>query len=87
MWPRGLVRKVIDGLLLQQIWSGVAEGNVPLEDGEDREEEQEADMQEDETEDHSGTDREQPLTEEQKDMISRLHINMGHLPKNQMRQR
>eukprot|EP00435_Cladocopium_sp_Y103_P035246 s245_g9.t1 len=81
IWPDGLVRAVLDGILEQLLWSGVAER--PAQEGEDEAAEEEEAM-EDEPELPARAEQEQPLSQAQKDMIRRLHINMGHLPKDRM---
>ena len=72
-WPVVLVNKILEGIVDMQVWMGVAE--EPLEE----EEEEEAEERE-----KNPQEEEKPLSTEQKEMVKRIHVNMGHLPTDRM---
>ena len=77
-WPAGLVDKVIKGISRQMVWSGVATADPDF-----MEDPVEEDAEEEEA-NHSKVREEAELSQEQKDMVKRLHVNMGHLPVDRM---
>ena len=79
-WPRGLVESIIYGLTEQMLWSYVAE--QPVED--EAEDEAEGELQEERNAEGGRVAEETPMTHEQKEMVKRIHVNMGHLPVDRM---
>ena len=75
-WPAALIDKVIRGVSRQMVWSGVATADPEYMEDPGEEEEEEAE--------HSRVQEEATLSQEQKDMVKRLHVNMGHLPIDRM---
>eukprot|EP00435_Cladocopium_sp_Y103_P027150 s2554_g6.t1 len=82
VWPEGLVKSVIEGLTQQMLWTGVAMKINPEED--EIAEEMEGELPDEAQDPASRVDDARPLSRDQRDMVKRLHINMGHLPKDRM---
>ena len=78
VWPLGLILSIVHGIQNQMVWCGVAEGPAGEEEIEDEEDE----VAEENPEAESRED--QPLSQEQKEMVKRLHVNLGHLPVERM---
>lgn len=85
VWPKGLVKKVIEGMLTHLKWSGIY-----MAEEEEDEEAEEDDMHAEDELDHDQSipggrnEDERPLSREEKEMVKRLHVNLGHLPTDRM---
>eukprot|EP00435_Cladocopium_sp_Y103_P038659 s4112_g10.t1 len=86
VWPARLVQAVLEGIQRQLEWEGAQweESEEEEEDPEDEDPEDEGALQEDRPELATRVESEQELSVAQRDMVKRLHHNMGHLPTERM---
>ena len=79
VWPSGLIHAILRGVQRQLEWSG-AELDSDSEDSPENED----NLEEDQPTEESTVSKEQELSQTQKDLVRRLHHNMGHLPVERM---
>ena len=80
VWPSGLIQAVLRGIQRQVEWSG-----AEIEDSEAEDVvEQEDELDEDKPEPSTIQDKEKEISQAQKDLVKRMHHNMGHLPIDRM---
>lgn len=80
VWPQRLIRTILAGILRQLEWSGVEVEESESEESPEHEEQ----LDDDQPNQDSTVVREQELSQAQKDLVKRLHHNMGHLPVERM---
>ena len=85
IWPHGLVTKVIEGLILHLRWSGIY---VTENEEDETDDEEEAPVEDELGQEHVApeghSEEERPLSKDEKEMVMRLHVNLGHLPTDRM---
>jgi len=79
VWPGGLIQAILRGIQRQLEWSG-AELDSDSEDSPENED----GLGEEQALPESAVEREQELFQAQRDLVRRLHHNMGHLPVERM---
>ena len=84
VWPRGLVKKVIEGMLKHLKWSGIYMAEDEDEEAEEDDVHAEDELDYDQSMPEGRNEEERPLSREEKEMVKRLHVNLGHLPTDRM---
>ena len=95
IWPENLVRGILEGVHRENRrrsrFNCLGEAEIPEEEDAEAGNEEEDDEDDEEEEKEPGQEstnrvrQEQGVTEEQKSMLHRLHVNLGHLPIDRMR--